>query len=47
MSHGVSIGQPVKLEAAWKRFFSPSNRYLSPLLIILRSAGRPALLRHP
>ncbi len=33
MSHGVSIGQPVKIEAAWKRFFSASNRYLSPLLI--------------
>ena len=33
MSHGVSIAQPVKLEAAWKRFFSPTNRYLSPLLI--------------
>jgi enediyne biosynthesis protein E5 len=35
MSHGVSIGQPVKREAAWKRFFSASNRYLSPLLITL------------
>src|SRR6202167_1749361 len=35
MSHGVSIGQPVKLEAAWKRFFSASNRYLSPLLITI------------
>ena len=33
MSHGVSITRPVKPEAAWKRFFSPSNRYLSPLLI--------------
>ena len=29
----VGIAQPAKLEAAWKRFFSPSNRYLSPLLI--------------
>src|SRR5580704_19108262 len=33
MSHGVGIAQPLKPEAAWKRFFSPSNRYLSPLLI--------------
>src|ERR1700733_15197109 len=33
MSHGVGIAQPVKHEAAWKRFFSPANRYLSPLLI--------------
>src|SRR5271166_7157945 len=33
MTHGVGIAQPVKREAAWKRFFSPSNRYLSPLLI--------------
>src|SRR6201992_1389521 len=33
MSQGVSIAQPVKSEPAWKRFFSPSNRYLSPLLI--------------
>ena len=33
MSSQVSIGQPAKREAAWKRFFSPSNRYLSPLLI--------------
>src|SRR5271155_5153815 len=33
MSHGVGIAQPVKLEPAWKRFFSPANRYLSPLLI--------------
>src|ERR1700677_1636044 len=33
MSSQVSIGQPAKREAAWKRFLSPSNRYLSPLLI--------------
>src|SRR6201986_563595 len=33
MSQGIDIAQPVKLGAAWKRFFSPSNRYLSPLLI--------------
>ena len=33
MSHGVDIAQPLKLEAAWKRFFSPSNRYFSPRLI--------------
>src|SRR5271168_1447911 len=33
MSQGVSIPRPAKPEAAWKRFFSPSNRYLSPLLI--------------
>src|SRR6201995_5265954 len=33
MSSQVSIGQPAKREAAWKRFFSASNRYLSPLLI--------------
>ena len=33
MSQSVGIAQPVKREAAWKRFFSPSNRYLSPLLI--------------
>src|SRR6202453_302707 len=35
MSHGASIAQPVRLEAAWKRFLSPSNRYLSPLLITI------------
>ncbi len=37
MSHQVRIpdtAQPVKFEA-WKRFFSPANRYLSPLLITL------------
>jgi Na+-transporting NADH:ubiquinone oxidoreductase subunit NqrB len=37
MSHQVRIPdttQPVKFEA-WKRFFSPANRYLSPLLITL------------
>ena len=33
MSQGVSVARPVKPEAAWLRFFSPSNRYLSPLLI--------------
>ncbi len=33
MSSSVSITQPGRLQAAWKRFFSPSNRYLSPLLI--------------
>ena len=33
MSQGVSTARPVRSEAAWKRFFSPSNRYLSPLLI--------------
>jgi enediyne biosynthesis protein E5 len=27
------VVQPAKLEGAWKRFVSPSNRYLSPLLI--------------
>src|SRR5450432_4703622 len=35
MSHQVIVpdrSQPVKMNA-WKRFFSPSNRYLSPLLI--------------
>ena len=33
MSSSVSITQPGRLQAAWKRFFSPSNRYLSPLFI--------------
>ena len=33
MSQGVSVARPVKPEAAWKRFISPSNRYLSPLFI--------------
>ena len=33
MSNEVSTAQPAKLALAWKRFFSPSNRYLSPLLI--------------
>ena len=33
MSHQVlSTAQPVKFETV-KRFFSPANRYLSPLLI--------------
>jgi Na+-transporting NADH:ubiquinone oxidoreductase subunit NqrB len=35
MSHGVSIAQPAKLEAAWKRFFSPSNRYLLISCVLL------------
>ena len=29
MSHQVTYRATGKLEAAWKRFFSPSNRYLS------------------
>jgi enediyne biosynthesis protein E5 len=33
MSQAVEVVQPAKLEGAWKRFVSPSNRYLSPLLI--------------
>jgi enediyne biosynthesis protein E5 len=33
MSQSVGVTQPVKSEAAWKRFLSPNNRYLSPILI--------------
>jgi len=33
MSSHAGLAQPAKREAAWKRFLSPSNRYLSPLLI--------------
>ncbi|MGC2403640.1 MAG: RnfABCDGE type electron transport complex subunit D [Acidobacteriaceae bacterium] len=35
MIQSVGVAQPGKPEAAWKRFISPSNRYLSPLLISL------------
>src|SRR6201992_1889776 len=33
MTQSVSAVQPAKSESLWKQFFSPSNRYLSPILI--------------
>ncbi|HTZ56741.1 MAG TPA: RnfABCDGE type electron transport complex subunit D [Acidobacteriaceae bacterium] len=33
MSQSVSAAQPAEPEALWKQFFSPSNRYLSPIFI--------------